>query len=241
MLENLSTPVAIGIISGITGAIAGSLTTIALTRWLPRIGKLILSRPRRYGQTKVNRLWDRYGVWRTTKATRKWFSKNTGITNISINQYNEKIGNKTSREVKPTIFAFMELKQPILAPRFNDHLIAAATEELAKNGQVVKLAQPQIGNNYSHAGGQPSDPKEYRILYNGTPAHAKTIEEKADIERKCVEAHYWRFIEECKRKRYQFGREEKTEGKTTWYYNTTIKKEDAGSCKRCWETSKTAP
>ena len=130
----------------------------------------------------------------------------------------------------------MDLKRPTLAPRLSDHLIAAAIEELANKGSLVKLPEPELGMTYGYGGGQPGAPTTYTVLYNEVPSHARKLEAAAEEERCCIECHYWYVTETCPRQRYSFGNHDEVKGNITTTYVTRTLKEGVGPCSRCWES-----
>ena len=173
---------------------------------------------------------------RTRKVVRNWFGADRRIIHLDINDFDRATWTKEQHKPQVRKFSFMNLKQPRLAPKLDDHYIAAAIEDLCKNGTLVKLPEPQIGGGYSHVGCQPAEPKTQSIQhFGGSPSDARKREAEAEIDRRCIECHYWPIVEKCPRTRYSFQSIKEEEGNRTTYRTKIILNGEDGTCKRCWE------
>ena len=138
-MDNLTT--------AIIAAVAGSGATFLLTKAsviarFPARSWLVRRTTRKF-QT----LRDRYGVKRTRKIVRNWFSTHQGISHLNINDFER--AKRTRAQQKPQLrtFSFMNLRQHRFAPRLDDHYIAASIDELCNRGTLVRLRKTSGSQN----------------------------------------------------------------------------------------------
>lgn len=168
----------------------------------------------------------RYGIWRTQRPIRQFFESYV-VNGIDIARYQEALSSNRATIQGMRLFSPMreQMKQPRLAPKLNDHVIANAIERMWNTGTLVKLPEYQIGISYSHAGYMPSGPRTYTITNNIDPSEARERERKAEEERACIETHCWGIVPECPRDRYAF------------QHQKAVLNEDVTGCRRCWESA----
>ena len=227
-MDNLTT--------AIIAAVAGSGATFLLTKAsviarFPARSWLVRRTTRKF-QT----LRDRYGVKRTRKIVRNWFSTHQGISHLNINDFER--AKRTRAQQKPQLrtFSFMNLRQPRFAPRLDDHYIAASIDELCNRGTLVRLPEAQIGGGYSHARCQPAEAMSQSIRYfGGSPSEAREREAEAEIARCCIECHFWKIVDGCPGTRYSFQSTKEEREDRTIYGTKIVENDEPGKCHRCWK------
>ena len=198
--------------------------------------KRVCRRPLNAIKATWQHLVKRYDIWRTQPLVKRWFDcyqlNGVRITDYhgALNPHRDSIRNIRTFSVMTDL-----MKQPRLAPKLSDHLIATTIEHLANKGNVVKLSEPQIGGSYSLVGYAPNQATTYTIAKNIIPSEAGRREQQWEEERCCIESNYWPLIPWCPRDRYTFEREETVEGNVTRIRIIPVLKDDTAGCRRCWE------
>ena len=120
---------------------------------------------------------------------KNWFGHQWGILHLRIKEFERTVAGRESHRANVRIFEFMDLKQPLLSPKLDDHLIAAAIEEESEKGNLVKMPEARLSDGYSGKIGQPAELEYWSILYNMNSSEGRGREEQAEEERCCIENH----------------------------------------------------
>ena len=214
--------------------IAGGLAVLFLSAMAYRVWKMVYPKMLAWKSD----WWGKYAIWRTSIVLRRYFSTPSDRMaeppsrpqiNVHGPSYQSQIGRKSEGL---TLFAFMDLGRGVLAPKVTDYRVGTALERLIQRGELARLPMPSIGGSYSTVGNRPAAAERFAIVYNENRVEARAREAEAELDRMCVEYHYWPIGSRCE-KRYRFELSEEIDGEPQRI--RTVLKDKISKCESCWE------